>query len=381
MDNRRNLYKRVLRVLLPMVILAGIIIGSCQIKRTHIKANNNVVYVKAKVTQIIEDNSGGQPFGGAQKVSAKITGGQYKGQNCELDNSNSFQRGAFCTTGTKVIAVVKDIDGVITGSVYNYDRTMMVYVLLGLFSLCLVLVGGKKGAAALYALIFTFICVICMYVPLLYIGLNGIFAALLTSVVILAASIYILNGVSSKTVCAIIGTTVGIVLSGGLAMIAGSLSNLNGYNMSDAESMIYIANSSKLHVSDILYAGILISSLGAVMDVSVSIVAAITEIHEKAPDLKAKELFMSGMHVGHDMMGTMSNTLILAFAGGSINTLVFIYAYNYEYLQMINMFDIGIEIIQGVASSMGVILTVPICSLLAACVQGKFLFTKETLDK
>ena len=200
MDNRRSLYKRVLFVLLPMVILAGIIIGSCQIKRTHIKANNNVVYVKAKVTQIIEDNSGGQPFGGAQKVSAKITGGQYKGQNCELDNSNSFQRGAFCTTGTKVIAVVKDIDGVITGSVYNYDRTMMVYVLLGLFSLCLVLVGGKKGAAALYALIFTFICVICMYVPLLYIGLNGIFAALLTSVVILAASIYILNGISSKTV-------------------------------------------------------------------------------------------------------------------------------------------------------------------------------------
>lgn len=87
------------------------------------------------------------------------------------------------------------------------------------------------------------------------------------------------------------------------------------------------------------------------------------------------------MRVGKDMMGTMSNTLILAFAGGSINTLVFIYAYNYEYLQMINMFDIGIEIIQGVASSMGVILTVPICSLLAACVQGKFLFTKETLDK
>ena len=159
MDNRRSLYKRVLFVLLPMVILAGIIIGSCQIKRTHIKANNNVVYVKAKVTQIIEDNSGGQPFGGAQKVSAKITGGQYKGQNCELDNSNSFQRGAFCTTGTKVIAVVKDIDGVITGSVYNYDRTMMVYVLLGLFSLCLVLVGGKKGAAALYALIFTYMYV------------------------------------------------------------------------------------------------------------------------------------------------------------------------------------------------------------------------------
>ena len=91
MDNRRNLYKRVLRVLLPMVILAGIIIGSCQIKRTHIKANNNVVYVKAKVTQIIEDNSGGQPFGGAQKVSAKITGGQYRGRIVNLITQIHFK--------------------------------------------------------------------------------------------------------------------------------------------------------------------------------------------------------------------------------------------------------------------------------------------------
>ena len=107
------------------------------------------------------------------------------------------------------------------------------------------------------------------------------------------------------------------------------------------------------------------------MDVAMSISSTIEEISHQNPELGVKDLFFSGMRVGKDMMGTMSNTLILAFAGGSINTLVFIYAYNYEYLQMINMFDIGIEIIQGVASSMGVILTVPICSLLAAGVQGK----------
>ena len=100
------------------------------------------------------------------------------------------------------------------------------------------------------------------------------------------------------------------------------------------------------------------------MDVAMSISSTIEEISHQNPELGVKGLFFSGMRVGKDMMGTMSNTLILAFAGGSINTLVFIYAYNYEYLQMINMFDIGIEIIQGVASSMGVILTVPILSLI-----------------
>ena len=123
--------------------------------------------------------------------------------------------------------------------------------------------------------------------------------------------------------------------------------------------------------------GILIASLGAVMDVAMSISSTIEEISYQNPELGIKGLFFSGMRVGKDMMGTMSNTLILAFAGGSINTLVFIYAYNYEYLQMINMFDIGIEIIQGVASSMGVILTVPICSFLSACIQGN----KRNLDK
>ena len=345
MENRRSLYKRTLRVLLPVVILAGIIIGSCQIQRAHIKADNGVVYVKAKVVQIIEDNSGGQPFSGAQKVKARITSGQYRGLDCELDNSNSYQRGAFCTKGTKVIAVIKDIDGTLTGSVYNYDRTMMVYVLLGLFSLSLVLVGGKKGAASLYALVFTFI-----------------------SIVILAASIYILNGFSSKTICAIIGTSTGIIISGGLAMIAGSMSHLNGFNMTDVESMIYIANNSKLHVSDILYAGILISSLGAVMDVSVSIVAAITEIHEKAPHLKAKELFMSGMHVGHDMMGTMSNTLILAYTGSATGTLLTIYSYEMPYLQFMGYNSIIIEIVCGLCGTIGVILTVPIQAFITTMV-------------
>ena len=76
------------------------------------------------------------------------------------------------------------------------------------------------------------------------------------------------------------------------------------------------------------------------------------------------------MNVGRDMMGTMSNTLILAFTGGSINTLVFIYAYNYQYRQIINMYSIGIELMQGLSASMGVILTVPVTSLIGAWLLG-----------
>ena len=108
--------------------------------------------------------------------------------------------------------------------------------------------------------------------------------------------------------------------------------------------MIYVRDQTGIEVGQLLFAGILIASLGAVMDVAMSISSTIEEISYQNPELGIKGLFFSGMRVGKDMMGTMSNTLILAFAGGSINTLVFIYAYNYEYLQMINMFDIGIEV-------------------------------------
>ena len=82
--------------------------------------------------------------------------------------------------------------------------------------------------------------------------------------------------------------------------------------------------------------------------------------------MTTRELFQSGMHVGKDMMGPMSNTLILAFTGGSLNTLVYIYAYNYEYRQIVNMYSVGIELMQGISASLGVVLTVPFTSLIAA---------------
>lgn len=361
MGHRRNLFKRMLQMLLPMMILAGIIIGSAQVKIVQIKSDTHASYAKATVSKVLEDYSNGESFAGNQKVLATITSGEYKGQSCELVNSNSYQRGAFCVPGTKIIAFVQpDTDGNLTGSVYNYDRTGMIYVLLGLFALVLILVGGKKGFASLYALIFTFVCIVCMYIPLLYVGMNGIIAAILTAVVILVASIYIINGWSTKTVCAIIGTTIGVAISGLLAMIIGMASNLTGYNMQDVESMVYIGNSTKLDIANILYAGVLISSLGAVMDVSVSVVAAMQEIHEKAPRLQAKELFVSGMHVGHDMMGTMSNTLILAYTGSATGVLLTVYSYEMPYLQMMGYNSIIIEIVCGLCGTIGVILTVPL---------------------
>lgn len=356
-EKNKVLLGRFLRVMVPLVLLAAMIIGNSLVEKDDRSADTSSVYCKATVMEVLIDQTGGQEFVGNQKVKAAITSGEYKGYSCELDNPNTYQIGAFCTEGTRIVALVrKNADGALVGSVYNYDRTGMVVLLLGLFAGILLLVGGWKGAAALYALVFTFACVLCVYVPLLYCGVNGILSAILTAVVILAVSIYIINGWTVKTVCAIIGTTLGVTISGVLAMIVGDLGALTGFHMDDVEAMMGMRRD--IDIRNLLYAGILISSLGAVMDVSVSIVAAMQEIREKAPRLSSAELFASGMRVGHDMMGTMSNTLILAYAGSA--TTVLLYTCGMPFLKIMSYNSIMIEVLCGLCGTIGVILSVPI---------------------
>lgn len=367
MDKRKMMLRRLLQLVLPLLLMGAILIGGGQVNRKVLGAQADISYVKAKIVDIPVDYST-KEFVGHQKVIAEITRGEHKGKQCELSNANTYQTGAYGGEGTRIVALItgEREDGMLVGSVYNHDRTPMLYLLLGLFALVTILVGGKKGVATLYALTFTFMCVICMYIPLLYVGCNGIWAAIFTSVTILTASIYILNGWSVKTLCAIIGTTLGVAVSGLLAMIIGGGFHLSGYNMDDVESLVFIANSSKLKVGDLLYAGVLISSLGAVMDVSVSIVAAMDEVQIHSKGLSRKELFTSGMRVGKDMIGTMSNTLILAYTGSATGIILNAYAYDMPYLRLMSYNSVIIEILCGLCGTIGVILTVPLQAFVTA---------------
>lgn len=371
MDKKKVMLQRLLRLILPMVLVLVILLWCGSVERNILGPDTDSFYVRAKITDIPVDHTAGE-FSGIQKVTAVVTGGAHRGRTCELDNPNSYHIGAYGGAGTKVVALVRlTEDGNLVGTVYNHDRTPMVLLLLGLFAVATVLVGGKKGIATLYALTFTFLCVICLYIPLLYVGCNGILAAVLTSVTILTASIYILNGWSVKTFCAMIGTTLGVALSGVLAMIIGRSFHMSGYNMDEVEALVFIANSSRLKIGDILYAGVLISSLGAVMDVSVSIVAAMDEVRQHAQNLSRKELFASGMRVGKDMIGTMSNTLILAYTGSATGIMMNAYANDMAYLRLMSYNPVIIEILCGLCGTIGVILTVPLQAFITALFFGK----------
>jgi Predicted multitransmembrane protein len=111
------------------------------------------------------------------------------------------------------------------------------------------------------------------------------------------------------------------------------------------------------------------------MDIAMDVSSAVHELHINNSQMAAKELFHCGMNVGRDVMGTMSATLILAFFGGSLGIWVMDYVYDLPYLQLINSNSIGIEIMQSVAGSFGIILTVPLSAAFSAWLP--FYFNKE----
>lgn len=366
MNIQSGFCKRLLLVLFAAVIAVCFYTIS-QVHRVPLMENGGRSFVKAQVVSIVQDHEqAGDIYIGDQTVQLKLLTGEHAGETVQATSSSAYLYGVHCTVGMKVIAIVSESGGELVTSVYGYNRAPALYTIVGLFLLSILIIGGKRGLYAVIGLLFTFVSIIWFFLPALYRGWSPILAAIVVVILTTLVTMYLVGGFTAKATVAVIGTVLGVLAAGVLAWIFGKVTHVTGYNVSDIENLIYVQEETGIQVGELLFAGILIAALGAVMDVSMSISSTLQELYDQNPTMTARQLFRSGMTVGRDMMGTMSNTLILAFVGGSINTIVMFYAYNYEYLQLINLFDMAIEIIQGISASMGVILTVPFVSFIGA---------------
>lgn len=370
--------KRIATVAFAVVVVAFfacLVVLNAGIERVPLRPTGGSQFAKATVTEVLQSDVETSDTGemqGNQTVMLRVTSGEFEGQEVQATSPYANNSGAYCTPGLKVIALVNQGgDGNLVATVYNYDRGLVLWVLVALF-LCLICVaGGRSGALSALGLVFTFACIFLFYLPLVYIGASPFWVAVATVVLVTVVGMFLIGGWTAKTLCSIVGTVGGVLVAGIVASAFGHFGNISGLNVSDIETLAYIGQNSRLDVSGLLFSSILISALGAVMDVSMSVASTVSELHATDPTLGVGRLFRSGMAVGRDMMGTMTHTLILAFAGTSINMLVIIYAYSMPYLEFMNRYDIGIEILRGLSGSLGIILAVPLVSLAAALLMGR----------
>ena len=360
----------IIRAVVVVVCLAAFIIAADRLRVTDkepIVTTLGYSYENAKVIEVVEDNL--SPDGvrvGYQMLKVQLTSGEYKGEIVNATSAEGNLFGAVCKKGDSVVVHMSVSGDSKNVSVYSKDRIVAVAAFVGIFLLLICVIGGKNGVKSVIGLVFTFVAMFMIYIPLIYRGFSPFWAAVIITIITTIVTMYLISGIAVKTLCAILGTVIGVLLAGLSAWLFGRVADIDGYNVSNIETLAYVGQITNIQIGGLLFSGILIASLGAVMDVAMSVSSAISEIHDKAPQLGCLELFKSGMNVGRDMMGTMSNTLILAFVGSAVSELVINYAYNLPFRQIINSYNIGIEIMQGVSGSIGVILTVPAVAVVTA---------------
>jgi len=333
-----QLKKQYVRYIITAVILAAAVLWVIRlnsITRTQLINRTGQSFETGVVVGILQDNI--QEDGmriGQQTVVVRMTSGEKKGEELTTTSSAGYLFGAACTVGMRVV-VMQSIagDSVIT-SVYSMDRKEVIigFAVLYLGALCVI--GGKKGIRGALGLVFTFAAIIYVYLPLVYQGHSPFMSAVFICAVTAAVTLYLIGGAGKKTVCATAGTLAGVVIAGVAAAIFSRLSGITGWNVSDIESLLTLWQTNNIQVGGLLFSGLLISSLGAVMDVAMSISSSMQELCSQNQEISRLELMRAGMRVGRDMMGTDSNTLILAFAGTSLSMLVLDYAYELPYLQI-----------------------------------------------
>ena len=331
------------------------------------------MFAIARVTDVLEDDAEVQDWTegrriGQQYLEVELLNGEWKGLVLETVNYLTIYTNVDAHVGTKIV-VRLDLDD--NGEPYiisvpNYDRATMLMGMLLVFAAVLVIIGRKKGLMALLGLAYTLASLWFIQVPMILRGADPVLTAILIVALTTVSSLFLLTGRSKKTLCASLGCIGGVAAAGLFAALAGTISPLNGFNLSEAEELVLRATEYDLHVSGLFVSGILIASLGAVMDVAMSIASSCWELRELNPALPRAALFRSGMNIGRDAMGTMANTLILAFAGSSLNVLLLLQIYDYPFIQIFNTDAIATEMIRGVAGSIGIILTVPLVALLSA---------------
>ena len=329
----------------------------------------HVYYEKAAVISVSQENiARDESLGldvGSQEVKLRILTGVYRGEVITVKNSLNYVTNVRARAGSNVIVYIDTVGKTFDVWIYSYDRGPFLYIFGLLFVLALCVIGGRRGIRSVLGIIFTFASIVFLFIPMLYRGYSPALAAVGVVIITTCVALVLIGGLSTKTLAAILGTTAGIAFSSLILAVALGITHLTGYSSNEADVLIQIAGGTHLQVSQLLFAAILISSLGAIMDIAISIASAVNEVYLSS-SMSFSELFHSGMNVGRDMMGTMANTLIIAFTGTSLNLLILIYSWNVQYYQLLNNNEIGIYIVQAVAGSIAVVLTVPLVSFFAA---------------
>ncbi len=304
-----------------------------------------------------------------QDVTIQIKEGKYKGQKVDTiyvmtyDVDNKIVGYQLSKGNTVIVQLTEEGDTIQDATIQEIVRQNYIILMVLVFFAIIIAIGKKQGLKAILGLVVTILAIYFIMIKGIYAGRNAIWLSVITSVIIIILTFIIVAGLNKKSLTAALGTSGGVISAGIMAVIFGYFAKLSGVT-EEALFLSVASNQIVFNFRELFFAGIVISALGACMDVGMSIASALDEIKQKNPEITWKELLKSGMNIGGDVIGTMTNTLILAYVGGALTLILLFMASNMSIGDIINKETIATEAVSALAGSMGVVFTVPTTSLI-----------------
>lgn len=335
---------------------------------------------EGRVTQILES---GQKQMMDQKIEYQIleievTKGDKSGETIQVENSAA----GYGTTSlqfqkyhpgdlVKIVSQANGEDGVsyfLDGQVKRFG----LMTLIGLFIIIVIVVGKFWGLMSLIGLVTSFAVIFKLIIPLIIKGTNPIVAAILGSFIIIPTTFYISHGFNKKTHVGVITTIIGLVLTGWLAIYFVDATHLTGFASEEA-GFLQVERQGTIDIKGLLLAGIIIGTLGILDDVTIGQASTVKQLKKANPNLDMWELFTKAMKVGQDHISSMVNTLVLVYSGSALPLLLLFYDSQKNFLEILEFELIAEEIVRMLVGSIGLVMSAPLATLLAA-----YLFTHKS---
>lgn len=306
-------------------------------------------------------------FVGTQVLSAVVKSGRYKGETMTVYNYFGALSGVPVAVGDSVTITIKThSDGVHSATVYEFNRIPIIGVFIVIFFIAVILIGGKAGLKSLVGLAITIICLFSILIPLLLKGAPIIPTTVIMCTFVLLISLTISGGVNRKTISAFLGAVSGMLIAMIFGLVVQKIAKIDGYRLEDAEPLLQLRYiDAKVRIRGLLVASIIVSALGAVMDEAMNISSALEEVHAANPSLGKSDLLRSGMNIGRDTVGTMTNALIMAFLGSEFSLMIFLFARNLTFYHLYSTAFFALEAISGLSASIGMVLAIPITNIIS----------------
>lgn len=341
---------------------------------TVFDGKNYAAVQKAKVIEIVDHIKEEHPLTETETLiieeiifKAQALNGEIKGQVLTAEqNLNTYTVVQLKPIEVGDIVLLYNIPNEDYGtdwSLGEYVRTDALMTLGVIFVILLILFGRLQGFQTIISLVFTGLAIFLVFIPAILSGLNIYFWSILTCVFIILMTFLVVSGFNQKSIVAGIGCFGGIVVAGGLTMVMDGVLKLTGMVDEDSAYLLLLNQDRPIDLKAIIFAAIIIGALGAIMDVSMSIASSLYEVSQQSDKISFKKLLNSGMNIGRDIMGTMSNTLILAYIGGSLGLVLLLISYNTSLVDVLNRELVVVEILQALVGSFGILFTIPLTAI------------------